>query len=167
MRFILVEPRQQRMRPIDVEDIEAAKRLAQLPKDVDFGTVFKGVSIIVYGQGLYEPPDDGRYFALNGQLYSGNAILFAYSHRGETIDLIYATGERELKPIFFRDGAEIEAAIAAGKVERPTAGVNGVVMWEWPGPDNDWGSKAMAANAGKDMVIDNDTMILGIPETKH
>ena len=34
---------------------------------------------------------------------------------------------------FFEGGrAEIEAAIAAGRVERPEARINGELVWEWP-----------------------------------
>jgi hypothetical protein len=65
---------------------------------------------------------------MGGQLFSGEAILFAFDEAGETIDM----PATPLKPpIWLADKQEVELAIAAGMVERPVAKVNGAVMWQW------------------------------------
>lgn len=95
--------------------------------EVDFGTVMPGVSIIVYEYGLLE--GSGPYFALMGQLYSGDAVLYGYDEAGETIDM--PDIPQLFAPEWLADKIEVELAIMAGIVERPVSTVNGAVFWQW------------------------------------
>jgi hypothetical protein len=133
MRMILIEPGERRYSYIQAPEVQEAKLMAGL-KGVDFGTLTRDLSIVVDEFGLYRDPANGAYFALNGHLYSGNAIIFGVGLAGETVPC------RDLpwEPLFFGSETQIEAAIATGLVQRPIAAVNGVTVWSWPSRDKSW-----------------------------
>lgn len=85
-----------------------------------------GVSVVVYEYGLFVPPDQQRYFAINNKLYAGKALLYAFDNQGETIDL-----KRPPDVVFFGSVRAIEMAIEAGQIERPASQT---LNWQWPQP---------------------------------
>ena len=136
MRFWIIEPAKRATRLFECEDVPDAKREAGLDL-VDFGTVSRGIGIIVYEHGLYQDADTHPYFAIGGLLYCGNAVLFGFDEGGATIDLPKTPiPDRALQ--WFAGRVEIEAAIAAGRVQRPEVRINGVPVWAWPSNDRSW-----------------------------
>lgn len=94
---------------------------------VDHGVVQRGVGIVVYEYGLLQ--GDGPYFSISGQLFSGDAILYGYDKRGDSVDMPNGW----LPPLlaFYARKEEVEAAISWGLVHRPRATINGKTTWEW------------------------------------
>jgi hypothetical protein len=86
-----------------------------------------GIGVIVYEFGLYVDPTKQSFFAIDGNLYAGNAVLYAFGAHGETIDMGMPPNIK-----FFDSIAEIESHIRLGKLNRPTMSLNGQVMWQWP-----------------------------------
>lgn len=127
MRFLHVNPADRTIMDIEGDDVRDVYG-AIIKRNVDFGVVQRGLSIVVYEYGLME--GNGPYFSLNEQLFSGDAILFAFDEAGETIDIPEGL-LLMLSPHWFPDKAEVELGIAAGIVRRPETSVNGEVMWSW------------------------------------
>jgi hypothetical protein len=131
MRFLHVDPKARTVKPVDADSPSSAvPSLTSL--NTDHGVVSKdpdggGISIIVYEYGLLE--GEGPYFSLGTQLYSGDAVLYAFDYAGETIDMPKHLDA--IIPIWLADKSEAELAIAAGVVRRPQAAINGLVTWEW------------------------------------
>ena len=127
MRYATIDPEKQRVRVIEAETLDAAMVSAGLG-DVghDHGLVGNHIGIFVYEYGLYEPPERQHYFAIGRKLFAGKALLYRYGIRGETINLTECP-----EPQFFASVAAIEAAIAAGKIDRPETSINGKVTWQW------------------------------------
>jgi hypothetical protein len=136
----IVEPSQRRCRAFECDAdlaLEAMPEAGLKPGHVDFGTVRRdvdtrrGVGIIVYEFGLFDPPGQQSYFVIANRLTAGNAVLFAYDEIGDTVSM--AAGE--LPPITYVNGEnEIEAAIQRGQISRPTMSINGQLFWQWPQP---------------------------------
>lgn len=129
MKYGIIRPELLMAEIVEFETTNGAIEAAGLkPGEVDFGSIARDLSIIVYQFGLYEP-ENMHHFSINGTLYAGGAVI--YQHQcGETVDL------DKLPSISFHGGAETtEAAIQSGIVLRPWFGVNEVQMWEW-GPKN-------------------------------
>ena len=123
MRHAIIFARDQRIDRVDT-DIHAAKRIAGLGEDVDHGHISRALSIIVDGSGLRKP--NQAYFTIAGQLFAGNAVLYATDIAGETIDL------DAWPPIAFMSSiAIVERNIELGLIQRPTISVNGKVVWAW------------------------------------
>jgi hypothetical protein len=136
MRYLAIYAAEREVRLIEAADVFDAKRQLGL-NDVDFGAIDKHHSIVVYEYCLYEDPAKAPYWRLGSKLYAGNAFIFA--HGGpETVDMDWMPDLVRKQLEFFEGGREeIEAAIAAGRVERPEARINGELVWEWP-QGNDW-----------------------------
>jgi hypothetical protein len=102
-----------------------------------------------------------KYFSIYGHLFAGNAVLYAFTAAGETIDV------KQLPSVmFYRDMAEVERAIGADAVKRPQMAYNDTVYWRWPDPQPLEDARERAAQAvaqalerGKDVVIDGDTLV--------
>lgn len=130
-RFLRVTPKDHRVTPVEADQPHNADP-DLYARGVDHGVVSKdpdggGIGVFVYEYGLLD--GDGPYFALGGQLYSGDAILYAFDEAGETIDM--PQGFMQLKPLWLDTKADVELAITAGVIERPQAAINGVVTWQW------------------------------------
>jgi hypothetical protein len=103
-----------------------------------------------------------KYFSIYGQLFAGNAVLYAFNKSGETIDI------RQLPAImFYRDVAEVERAIDAGAVKRPQMSYGETVYWRWPDPPPSEEASQRAAEAmaealerGDIVTIDSDTLLM-------
>jgi hypothetical protein len=148
VRFLIVDPAKQEVRVVNAPDAHDAHP-DLYKRGVDFGTVFSGLGLYVYEYGLVDlqPP----YFALNGGLYSGDAVLFAYDHTGETVSMpevkiepakgaTVVTGlEHPLVINWLPTPADAEIAIDSRVCARPEVAVsprNGerTVLWRWPSP---------------------------------
>src|SRR5262245_39070358 len=130
MRYARINAKDKFLQTFDADSFEAALDAAGLA-DVgrDHGAVDRSTAIVVYEYGLFEPTDQQYYFSLGRMLYGGNALLYAVDEAGETIDL-----KRCPEPTFYTSAADVEAAIAAGKIDRPIRAFNGAIQWEWPSP---------------------------------
>jgi hypothetical protein len=134
MKFIRIKPTEQAIAIIEADDAFAAAPDLHR-KGVDFGVYNgklpggDGISYYVFEYGLYA--DDLPYFVLDRRLYAGDALFFRYDQTGETVDI----GDwMPPPPLWLRDKAAVERAIAHGRVERPVSAINGVVIWSWPNP---------------------------------
>jgi hypothetical protein len=98
---------------------------------IDFGGVSRHpiIQIVVYEYGLFVPRDQQHYFALNGRLYAGNAVLEQADDEGRAVDLEKMPAVR-----FLPTGDDAENAIQKGLVPRPKMSRDGVVYWQWPQP---------------------------------
>lgn len=113
------------------EPYQLMPRLGIGLNQTDTGTLWRGLSIIVYEFGLLEP-DRRDFFAIGPRLFQGNALCYAWGDQGETIDVTNGEIATIRKHIQFLDGrSEVERAIKARTVERPATRVNGVVTWAW------------------------------------
>jgi hypothetical protein len=130
MHFAIINPMTQQTTIVDCVSGRDAYAMAGLsPKHVDHGIVSHDIGIVVYEFGLFTPPSEQSYFAINLRLYAGVAVLYGMNDVGETISL------RAVPPIsFFQDAKAVERNIALGLVDRPRIAINGVVTWEWPQP---------------------------------
>jgi len=95
--------------------------------NVDFGSITPTMQIVVYEYGLFTPKEEQCYFAINGRLYGGNAIIFGCNELGETVDLNYVPSIT-----WFKNAHAVELAIQRGEVNRPEIKVNGKSIWQWP-----------------------------------
>jgi len=130
MRYAIINPKKQTLRAIDASSFDVALDVAELAEvGRDHGLVTRRVAIVVYEYSLYVPPAEQHYFALEGKLYGGNALLYGVGDAGETIDLTACP-----EPTFFKSAADVEAAIYLGKVERPVVARDEKVVWKWPDP---------------------------------
>lgn len=94
--------------------------------EIDFGAITRWLHIVVYEHGLYVPADEQSFFSVSGQLYAGNAVVFACDDVGETVSL------DKLPPIlWFKDASAAELAIQRGDVMRPQIKYGDVVHWQW------------------------------------
>jgi hypothetical protein len=140
MKFMTINAKARSVRRIEMPTLQGVEEMMGL-KLVDHGQVraplmgrlgqmlAPGIAIVVQEDGLYRDASDGRYFGLMGELYHGNAVLYAFDHHGETVDFPQAL---TIEPAFFDDLVAIEAAISEAAINRPVTTMNGVVMWTWP-----------------------------------
>lgn len=128
MRYAVVKPQEESIAIVEEPTIDGATTKAELdPLRVDHGTVQQGLGIMVYEFGLLEPCE--HYFAIHGQLFAGNAVLYAYDEHGETVPVPMFTLALPFK--FLHGIAAVEAAITRGEVTRPYAAVNGEKLAIW------------------------------------
>jgi hypothetical protein len=130
MHFAIIDPIKQETLVVDCVSQRDAYKMAGLsPTQIDHGMIVPGLGIVVYEFGLYTPPSKQSYFAINGRLYAGVAVLYAMNKEGETVSL------QALPPVVFMpNAAAVERSIELGLVDRPKTTVNGQVIWEWPQP---------------------------------
>lgn len=129
MKYGIIIPRARHWAVVDCDGFAAALKAAGLtPTAIDFGEVCRGLHVVVYEYGLFDPRQ--AYFALLGNLYAGNAVLFQTDGSGATIDFTpnpFLMGTLQ----YLADSDEAEAAIRRQEVNRPQQTVNGMVTWEW------------------------------------
>jgi hypothetical protein len=131
MKYVLIDAAEAVTRLVKCQGLDEAKILADLdPDHVDHGVILQGVGIVVAEFGLFEPKEEQSYFALEGRLYAGNAVLYGYDvSTGVDKDMTHMP-----PAIFFKDYEAVETAIDAGLVQRPEMAINGEVIWRWPEP---------------------------------
>jgi hypothetical protein len=160
MRFGLIIPPSVRVQ--DCGDFADALRAVGLRSSgTDHGSVSDVLAIVVHETSLFRR-DRIKYFSIYGQLFAGNALLYAFAPSGETVDV------RQLPPImFYRDMAEVERAIDAGAVKRPQMAYGETVYWRWPDPPPSEEAQERATQAmaealeqGNTVVIDGDTLLM-------
>ena len=126
MRFILIDPARRAVERVEADDVhKASPKLST--SNVGHGSVAPGIGIIVYQYGLLEGA--GPYFALDRQLYAGDAILYGVDQAGETIDM--PPRLPIAAPLWLDTKEDVERAIRKGLVDRPQTAVNGAVLWQW------------------------------------
>jgi hypothetical protein len=159
MKFGLIIPPSVTVR--ESSDLDSALCVVGLRSGhTDHGTVSDGLAIVVHEASLFQA-DRLKYFSIYGQLFAGNAVLYAFAPSGETTDI------RQLPSImFYRDMAAVERAIEFGTVKRPQMAYDDTVYWRWPDPLPSEDARERAAQAvaraleqGGDVVIDGDTMV--------
>jgi|SRR5579863_234555 len=141
--FALIDPK---ARSIDLEDFPsydlALDKVGLKAGSVDFGTVAqwkdgRNLSIIVYEWSLMDS-DPEAYFACNGRLYNGPAVMYMSDAEGETIDFSPALAEHfkaDCSHFLWLSSVEAaEKAIMENKVIRPQTAINGVPTWQWNKP---------------------------------
>ena len=130
MRYIIINPKAETVKIVDCESLDKATHEAGLePLRVDHGTIAQGLSAVVYEYSLFESE---HYFAIGGQLFGGNAVLYGYNQEGKTIDITFSQLNKVERWILFYHGPEqIEAAIADNTVVRPKVKVNDELIWQW------------------------------------
>jgi hypothetical protein len=131
MKYVLIDAKAGTVQLVKCQGLDEAKILADLePNQVDHGVIFPGVGIVVAEFGLFEPKEKQVYFALEGRLYAGNAVLYGYE-TGSGVD----KDMTHMPPaLFFKDYEAVETAIKEGFVSRPEIAINGEVIWRWPEP---------------------------------
>ncbi len=100
---------------------------------VDFGSLNKGLSIIVAEFGLVGDGADDAYFSIGSQLFNGTAIVFAHDEHGDDVDI--SPGNTMLLTMnmrWYASPAGVEMAIRENSIRRPVATFNGEVFWQWP-----------------------------------
>lgn len=129
MRFLLIRPEQVRAELEEHEDVPSALRALGLRQgEIDHGTVSQYLGIMVYEYGFLRPIEEQRLFSIWGQLFCGNALVYRFGQRGETVDMCRAL----VPPVTFYSGAkEVERSIRAGLVQRPYTAVNDQILWRW------------------------------------
>jgi len=128
MRFLIIDPNTRTVRSVDCPTLDAAKIDAGLdPHRVDHGVIARNLGIVVFEYGLFASPESIKYFVINGSLYAGPAVVYAYDNSGETTD---APEQLPWQPVWL-DGADVETAIAVDIVQRPQVTVDGEVVWSW------------------------------------
>jgi hypothetical protein len=137
MKFGIIDTEARSMTRWECADLEEAKMLARMNKNVDFGTILPvpspdgvGISIVVYEFGLYAPVDQIKYFSINKRLFAGNAVLYGYDYEGCTVDLPQTPLEIE----YYENFEAVTRGVSRGVVVQPSISVNGVVKWRWPQP---------------------------------
>jgi hypothetical protein len=129
--FWIIEPSDKVIREFRADDYKQAMAEAGLKQgQIDFGTLTTNLSIIVYDYGLLEGKEN--FFSIAKQLYQGNAVIYNCNDEGETIDV-----NRLMLPNllqfwdWYKTVDDVEKGIAEDRVRRPSAAVNGKVVWEW------------------------------------
>lgn len=161
MKYAVVQTRERRVTVVDVPSADDAKILAGLkPRETDEGTLYPGLAYICDEYAMFTHPQ--FYCAIGRTLIAGNIVLYAYSvANGMTLD--YDLPAHRWGGIFLGDEAAAEAAIKAGKIDRPRMAMGGEVFWQWPAPKPDmeaWAQKMKdEMTKGRDVQIDDITII--------
>ena len=120
--------------------VEALAAIGLPELETDHGLLRKaddrgpGLMMIVHEHSLFVPPAEQSYFAFGTHLYAGQAMMYAFDARGDTIDL-ELPALRPLPPIvWFESVGAVESAIRSGRIIRPSMAVNDAVFWRWPEP---------------------------------
>ena len=141
---------------------EALKTAGLTPGKVDHGRVWlrpdMGVGIVVGETSLTDPVDTYKYFSLDGNLFAGPAVCYAYDSAGETIDMCL----HDLPPItHYLNSRAVMKSIQRGEVIQPVLAVGEDVLWRWPDPNFAEAQKEITRrmNAHPGTVIIDDVVI--------
>ena len=137
---VTVDPAAKVAERIEVENATHAYAPMRLnPFHLDGGVLFPvepagGVAFVVGMFAMYEPADAQRYFSVGPRLLAGNAVLYQFDGNGQSISFDEELMAQRTVPTWYDTAADVEAAIAAGAIIRPTmTGPEGVI-WQWPEP---------------------------------
>lgn len=126
MKFVTINPEKREIGFVEANEVhEALPQIGLKSGNVDFGSLSPTTAIVVYEWGLAK--QGFHYFAINGRLYAGNALIFQADEAGETVNFTEPVPHIE----WLGNAYDVEAAIQAGKVNRPYNAVNGKVYWQW------------------------------------
>lgn len=138
MKYLIINTDDQTITMHDCQDFKEAVAAAKLPEDeLDHGNISRYCAFFVYGLGLVKPIQS-TYCAVGGQLLNGNVLLYWVDEFGETVDFpehfakhLKLTVGQHNHIIFYRNIAEVEAAIRSGELVRPATSINGEILSEW------------------------------------
>jgi hypothetical protein len=136
MKFVIIDPAVRLYQRVNVGDIEDAYAMVGLkPGTLDHSVLMPlcdggGIGLVAYDFAFFVPPLEQSYFALNGKLLAGPAVLYQYDEPGHTVDL----GDTVIVTRWFNSAAQVDYLIKAGVLERPELRVNGELIWSWPEP---------------------------------
>lgn len=128
-QFVIIRTAERIAERVDLPTLQAAESRAGLG-NVDHGTIampfadLPGIAYVVYEYGLFADRNEQSYCAIGKRLIAGNTVLYGFDVSGDTVDM-----PAILDPRWFANADEVEAAIAAGEVDRPR---NTALGWEWP-----------------------------------
>jgi hypothetical protein len=166
MKLAIVRPREKIINVVDVRDVDDAKVLAGLDRDqTDNGTLYMGLGYICHEHAMFVHPQ--FYFAIGHTLMAGSVVLYAFDALGRTVD--YNLPAHLWGGTFIGDEKAAEAAIRAGKVDRPRLAMGDDVHWQWPAPMPDmeaWARKLAAALMKGPVQVD-DITIMEIPNEEE
>jgi hypothetical protein len=149
MKFGVVDPRCIRAEVIDAPNwADAAKQAGLESGHIDHGMLLRdrdgGIAYFCYEFAMFVPMHKQRYFSIGRRLIAGTALIYAFDQTGTERDLV------EIPPvIFYRDAEQVEKAIAAGSLDRPTMIVDGEQHWAWPELSDDAGILARISEDGE------------------
>jgi hypothetical protein len=132
MKFGVVDPRCIRAEVIDAPNwTDAAKQAGLESGHIDHGMLRRdgdgGIAYFCCQFAMFMPVSKQRYFSVGRRLIAGSALIYAFNEAGEERDLV------KMPPIiFYRDAAQVEKAIAARNIDRPTMTIDGMQIWAWP-----------------------------------
>ena len=131
-RYIVIDPRAKQETVMHLRSFDDALLEAGLKAgNVDHGPIRRGVMIVVGMNSTMEQKQ--HFFSIDRRLYGGGAVLYGYDGKGETCDI----GLDYCRHWFCRwydNVPDIEAAIAAGDIDRPVLGPRDDIIWRWPEP---------------------------------
>jgi len=128
-RYASIEPDAHLLRIVDKSIFDAVVDAGLNDDGTDHSMVDKHTGIVFNQYDMYVPPEQQDYFAINGRLYAGNALIYGVDDRGNTVDIVETD---RLTPIFLHGREEVERAIQDGLIARPQLRVNGELIWKWP-----------------------------------
>jgi hypothetical protein len=132
MRFVLIEPQNCSVKMVDTTMAEAYQRMGLEPSEVDHGILMPaendrpGLAVVVYQFSLRVPARTQRWWQLGNQLYGGNAVIYAFSKNGVTVNM-------DLVPpvVFFGNVDAVQEAINKGQLVKPAMYLDNQCIWEW------------------------------------
>lgn len=133
MRFLTIEPAKRLAQYIDAEDIwQAMETVGLMRNRVDFGNLTRGIQIVVYEFGLFEP-DKHHHFAIGANMFAGNAVISSYNEMGDTTDIDQRM-KIEDHVTYLGNREETERSIQMRVIPRREIRANGKRVWEWGQP---------------------------------
>lgn len=143
MKFAIIDPRAKQLTFSNCTSKGEAVKVAGLkPGKTNESDLGGGMVIVVDEDGLFEPRERQAYFALDGRLYAGNAMLYSVALAGWLGDVL-------ARIMWFDKAFDAEQAIERGEVTQPSMTVNGDVLWVWPQPLPKFMAAKMASDKGK------------------
>lgn len=136
--FAIVTPRERTIRRVVKGDLYDAMEMIGLGRTgsgVDHGIVIKaapgviGYSVAADERAIFNSAHRDL-FAVGVRLFAGPAVVYAHTIDERSVDV------PEIVPVRFFDSLDaVEAAIAAGTLERPTMWCGPSIAWQWPQPE--------------------------------
>lgn len=130
-QFILIDPENKNIRLAEAPSWRDAALTIDLPSDeCDHQSLGREYGMFVYEWGLVKPRKTGLYWRLDKLLLNGPAVIYR-EIEGKPADCPSALAAVYDYVEFLGSEADVEAAIVAGRVNRPQTKINGKVVWEW------------------------------------
>lgn len=141
MKSIIINPDEKTIEMVETGSFEEALKRAGLKSgEVDWSGMGhtkdgRHITLMAYEFGLrpeWGPGQEFTYCRIGRQMYAGNLLLFAADHEGENADMKDDELELLRKYMEWLPTKEAcEAAITAGRLDRPVMSINGKIVWQW------------------------------------